>query len=80
MNNETEQMQKEAVMDCGSGKATGLQKALPCSNLGSLITYPLSFVVVFRTPNRLLLREYLEIQKEAQLRFFFKTFYSIVPR
>jgi len=73
-------MQKEAVVDYGSVKVTGLQKVLPCSNSGALITYPLNFVVVFLTPNRRLLGECLVKHKEAPLKFFFMTFYSIVPR
>ena len=74
MNNEPEKIQKEAVVDYGSVKVTGLQKGLPCSNLGALIAYPLSFVAVIRSPNRRLLGNYLEIHKEAPLIFFFRTF------
>ena len=69
MNNETEKV-----------KITGLQKSLPSSNSGVLITYPLSFVVVFFSPNRRLMGDYLEIHKEAPLRFFFRMFYSILLR
>jgi len=75
VNNEKEKMQKEETVDYGSVKVTGLQKSLPCSNSGSLIIYPLSFVVAFRTPNRRLLGDYLKIRKEAPLRSFLGCFF-----
>jgi uncharacterized membrane protein YhdT len=67
-------MQKEAVVNYGPVNVTGLQKGLPCWSSGAVTTYPLSFVVVFRTPIRRLLGEYLEIHKEAQLRLFLERF------
>jgi hypothetical protein len=70
VNNETEMMQKETAVDYGSVKFTGLQEGLPCSNSCALITYPISFVAVFRNPKRRLVGEYLEIHKETPLGFF----------
>jgi hypothetical protein len=64
VNNETAKMQKEETVDYGSVKVTGLQKSLPCSNSGSLIIYPLSFDVAFRTPNRRLLGDYLKYARK----------------